>query len=323
MSKISILIPFKNAETWLKETIESIQSQDCEWELICIDDHSTDQGLSLIHDFNDERIQTVSNTGSGIVDALCTGFTLVTGDLITRMDADDVMPKGRLSLMANTLSNAPRKTIVTGKVRYFADGELSDGFASYESWMNERIEEKDFFKHIYRECTVASPNWMGFTEDFKEYNFFEQLNYPEDYDLLFRWYKNDFNIIGLNETTLLWRDHPSRTSKNSETYNQRALFELKLDWFNGLNPGKSIAILGAGTKGKIAADVLLTQGREVKWYDLNHTSFNTPVMGMEVNNYENINEDLLLVAIFPKERKELERFITSKGYVIGETAWYL
>ena len=47
---VSILMPFKDAELWITETIDSILSQEySDWELICVDDYSEDTGLSLIH----------------------------------------------------------------------------------------------------------------------------------------------------------------------------------------------------------------------------------------------------------------------------------
>ena len=324
MQLISIIIPFKDASQWISKTIESIQLQSGNWELICVNDHSTDGGEVEILKFQDTRIRVVKNEGTGIISALQTGLKHVNGSYLTRMDADDIMPKGRLLTMAELLSKSPPKTIVTGKVNYFSTGELSVGFANYEIWINERTDNNDFYKHIFRECPVASPNWMGRTEEFKTFDFFSQLKYPEDYDLVFRWLLNQFTIQVVRETTLLWRDHPKRISKNSNAYNQENLFKLKLGWFNFLHPKpKSIALLGAGTKGKIAAKILLKNSRVMNWYDLNYSNFNTPVYNQQINNYNLISEDLLLIAIYPEKREELEAFIRSKGYVLGTNAWYL
>jgi len=61
----------------------------------------------------------------------------------------------------------------------------------------------------------------------------------------------------------------------------------------------------------------------MNWYDLNYSNFNTPVYNQQINNYNLISEDLLLIAIYPEKREELEAFIRSKGYVLGTNAWYL
>jgi glycosyltransferase involved in cell wall biosynthesis len=323
--KISIILPFKNAEPWLKETIASIVEQTFnDWELICINDHSTDNGAQVIHSFKDSRIQVVQNEGIGIIKALQLGLKTSKGVFISRMDADDLMPLNRLQLMYGRIIDTPKKTIVTGKVKYFAEGKLSEGFLNYQNWVNERIDNQDHYKHIYRECVVASPNWVTRKQDLIESNLFDKLNYPEDYDLVFHWFENNFAIESLSEVTLLWRDHPTRTSKNSDTYNQEALFQLKINWFvRIMNKDQSLALLGAGTKGKLSMEVLQSKKVNATWYDLNYKNFNVPILGETIQDYNQINEDLLLISVFPKDQTELLKFIEAKGYTIGKNAWFL
>jgi len=323
--KVSILLPFKNAAPWLEETVSSILNQnDTDWELICINDHSGDNGAEIIENYQDSRIRVINNESKGIISALQLGLKLSTGNFITRMDADDIMPNGRLILLHDSLLNSARKTVVTGKVKYFAEGILSEGFLKYEQWVNERIDSQDHYDHIYRECVVASPNWMVRKEDLLDYNIFERLEYPEDYDLVFHWYKNQFNVKSLDTVTLLWRDHSTRTSKNSEVYNQRALFSLKIKWFIKLHGGeKSVAILGAGTKGKLTAEILSSHNQPFAWYDLKYGNFNAPINGQMIQDYNLITEDQLLISIYPKQRDSLLKFVESKGYTIGVNAWFL
>ncbi|MFT6982977.1 MAG: glycosyltransferase involved in cell wall biosynthesis [Crocinitomicaceae bacterium] len=323
--KISILLPFKNAEPWLKETIASIVEQIfTDWELVCINDHSTDNGTEIIRDFKDSRIQVIQNDGIGIIAALQLGLKSSQGEFITRMDADDLMPLNRLQIMHDRLIHTPKKTIVTGKVKYFAEGKLSDGFLNYQNWVNNRIDNQDHYKHIYRECVVASPNWMARKQDLIDYDLFDKLNYPEDYDLVFQWFENNFVIESLSDVTLLWRDHPTRTSKNSDTYNQEALFRLKINWFvRLLDKDKSLALLGAGTKGKLSMELLQSQKVQATWYDLNYKNYKAPLFGAAIQDYNQINEDLLLISIYPKNQTDLLKFMEAKGYTIGENAWFL
>ena len=67
---ISILIPFKNTELFLRECINSIINQTySNWELLIIDDHSTDKSYDLVEDYanKDKRIKLYKNDGSGII----------------------------------------------------------------------------------------------------------------------------------------------------------------------------------------------------------------------------------------------------------------
>ena len=324
---ISIIMPFRNAERWISETIDSIiQQSHTEWELIAVDDFSSDASLKLVEEFSikDERIRTCKNTSRGIIPALQLGLKEAKGFYITRMDADDIMPKDRLKLMLNTLKNTARNTVVTGKVAYFSATKVSEGYKKYENWLNERVTARDHFDHIYRECVVASPNWLVYKKALIETGIFDQLVYPEDYDMVFRFRENDFKIEGINETTLLWREHPDRTSRNSPVYDQKSFFELKLQWFLQLNELKTekIGIMGAGKKGKLVAKFFIDKEIDFDWYDQNYERFNNPILGKQILDQENINCTLLIVAVFPEKMENLLIYLDEKDYVIGKNAWF-
>ena len=325
--KVSILLPYYNAAPWIAETIQSIQDQTIRnWELICINDFSNDSSEDIVRELaeNDERIKPFSNETKGIIPALQLALSKASGFYITRMDADDLMPPNRLKLMTDMLMKYSDKTIVTGKVRYFSEGILSSGFHKYEQWVNDRIDKMDHYQHLYRECVVASPNWMARKSELTNIELLDKLQYPEDYDLVFRWFQHGFSIECVAEITLLWRDHPTRTSKTSDAYNQVALFKLKIDWFMTLHgKEKSLGVLGAGTKGKLAVDQLTSHSKDFRWYDLNAQKFNGKVGSIAIEDYNLISEDVLLICIYPSDLKGLEKFLASKGYFIGRNSWYL
>ncbi len=331
---ICILFPFHNAAPWIKETVDSIQNQSFEdWELIAVNDFSTDNSMVILEKIaeNDSRIQIHQNSQKGIIPALQLGLIHANGEFLTRMDADDIMPKNRLELMVNYMKSLPGKSIVTGKVEYFSDKPVSEGYLAYEAWLNERVVKEDYFDHIYRECVVASPNWLARTKEIKDSTIFSELSYPEDYDMVFRWMKNGFSIHGIDEVTLLWREHPDRTSRNSDIYDQASFFNLKLNWFCELHDTNSVAILGAGTKGKLTAKFLFNRQVNFNWYDLEWKKYGVPIFGEIIQNYElleakNVNDSeevKLLIAIYPKKKKPLLDFLTEKGFEIGENAWFL
>lgn len=324
---VSIIMPMKNASNWVVQTIESIQKQTLEnWELIIIDDHSDDDSFSLVENscLSDQRINCFKNEQSGIISALNQAFQAAKGQYITRMDADDIMPENRLQMMVDFLQTQPEKTIVTGKVTYFSDEAVSGGYRKYESWLDERAEKEDFYEHIYRECIVASPNWMGRTEEFRNYGLFSSFNYPEDYDLCFLWMKHGFSIKAIDEITLFWREHPLRTSRNSENYQQQAFFRLKLNWFMYFHPAvSSVGIIGLGTKGKLCAAHFYENNYPFNLYDLKAEKFNSPLFGKQVLSPENITDELVLIARYPENLSEIQQFIERKDYSIGKNAFWV
>lgn len=319
---ISILIPFRNAAPWIAEMIASIQAQDFQdWELICINDHSEDESATIVAQLTDERITLLDNNGKGIIPALQKGLAHAKGEFITRMDADDIMPLGRLQLFHEFLSQAPLRTIVTGKVMYFSQEEFSAGYRKYESWLNERIDNQDHYDQIYRECVIASPNWIARKADLIEHKIFDALVYPEDYHMTFLWKEHGFTIKGIPDVTLHWREHPARTSRNSDIYDQESFFGLKLREFVRQDLNGSLAILGAGTKGKLCASLLEEQDVEFQLYDLEHARYDGAEFS--VKPIDELQEDQALIAVYPDDRAPLERFLTAKGFTIGRNAWYV
>jgi glycosyltransferase involved in cell wall biosynthesis len=272
MSLISILTPYRNASAYIRETALSVLAQThTDWEWILVNDHSAENELEILDNLlDDPRIILLENKGRGIVDALCTAFEQAKGKYITRMDADDIMPEFKLDRMLEVLHNGEAR-IVTGKVKYFSGtGTVTPGYLAYEKWLNDRVDHQDFYAHIYRECSLASGNWMILKSDLEQRGGFTGLNYPEDYDLLFRWYEAGYTIKGLDLITHLWRDHDLRTSKTSENYQQKAFFSLKINRFITLDwdTKQQLIVNGTGQKGRLTAKMLM--GRNIPFIWVSH-----------------------------------------------------
>ena len=282
MAKISIITPFRNAESYILETAKSIFKQNyTNWEWILINDHSLENEESILFPYlKDERVRIIHNKGKGITNALVSGLEIATGEFVTRMDADDIMPEFKLRLFYEQLLDQ-ENDIVTGKVKYFSqDGIVSQGYQKYEEWLNDRVDSQDFYQDIYRECSVASGNWMMKTGLLKKCGGFEGLSYPEDYDLLFRWYENNLKIFGINEVTHLWREHPLRTSKTSKDYDQKSFFSLKINRFLKYDhKDKALILNGTGTKGKLTAKILISNNIQFQWVSIEPEKFRSGIYG--------------------------------------------
>lgn len=283
MSRISILTPYRNAEKFIRETAESVLGQThTNWEWILVNDHSGEHEVEAITDLMDDpRIILLENKGKGIVDALCTALEMASGEYITRMDADDVMPDFKLEVFLKSLQSS-KEHIVTGKVCYFSECcTISTGYQGYENWLNERVDKQDFYRHIYRECSLASGNWMMRKADLEDCGGFNDLNYPEDYDLLFRWYEAGFSIKGLDLVTHLWRDHELRTSKTSAHYQQKAFFSLKINRFIKLDwdSKQQLIVNGTGQKGRLTAKLLIKKQVPFVWVSHEPKKFPNGIFG--------------------------------------------
>ena len=107
---VSVLLPVYNAEPYLGAALESILRQDHKrLEIIAIDDGSRDRSLEIMRRYQqaDGRITIVSRENRGLIATLNEGLALAKGDLIARMDADDISYPSRLSRQVSSFVEQP------------------------------------------------------------------------------------------------------------------------------------------------------------------------------------------------------------------------
>lgn len=90
MPKISVVIPLYNKEKFIKQTLESVLNQTfADFEVLVINDGSTDKSWKIVSDFKDYRIRLYNQENSGVSKTRNTGIANAYGDLIVFLDADD------------------------------------------------------------------------------------------------------------------------------------------------------------------------------------------------------------------------------------------
>lgn len=108
MSKyfFSIILPVYNAEKYLKECIESVIKQSYQsWELIIIDDGSTDESINIYNSYTyDNRIKIFCQRNAGVSSARNIGLDASQGKYILFLDADDLLESNALDLIYNDIN---------------------------------------------------------------------------------------------------------------------------------------------------------------------------------------------------------------------------
>jgi len=319
---ISILMSIRNAEPFLVECLESIRDQSWkEWELLAVDDHSTDASAAILESFarQDSRIQPLRNPGKGIIPALRHAFSRSRGQLITRMDADDRMANFKLETLAQVLRERRKGHVVAGKVSYFSQSKLGAGYRKYADWLNGVVAENNWQANLYRECVLPSPCWMAFRDDLAWSGAFEGSRYPEDYDLCFRLRSAGLRFVGVPEVLHFWRDHPARSSRTQKVYRENSFFELKLDWFLRLDRDfdRPLCLWGAGKRGKEVARRLQHRGAIFRWITDNPEKQGKNIYGIAIEAMSDVRETKLaqwcIVVSSQDERKEIRDRLAQKG----------
>lgn len=121
MELISICIPAYNANKYIKQTLKAILSQNySNFEIIVIDDQSTDETFTTVENFNDLRVKIFKSKSKGAAAARNQAFNLSKGKYIVFMDADDWMPNNFLESQISCL-NHDDEVIIAQWGRFYKD----------------------------------------------------------------------------------------------------------------------------------------------------------------------------------------------------------
>jgi len=144
-AKVRIIMPAYNAQRFIHSSIKSIQRQTMEdWELIVVDDGSTDGTAQIVQKIIDRRIRLIRQDNAGPESARQRGFDGCSTEYVARMDADDEMAPDRLGSQVKYLDSHPDVVAVGGQVMYLSEDGRRHGFAS--SWP---LEHEDILKLLF------------------------------------------------------------------------------------------------------------------------------------------------------------------------------
>ena len=122
---ISFIVPVYNQEQYLIECVESVRQQtDASWELILVDDGSTDRSGDICDQYcgKDERIRAIHKENTGQYDTRMCGIRIAKGIYCTGLDADDYVEKNCVEVLKSIASIADYD-IMAWNMRTFGEGE--------------------------------------------------------------------------------------------------------------------------------------------------------------------------------------------------------
>jgi len=216
MPVISVVMPARDAEKYISDAVESILNQTFkDFELIIVNDGSTDKTLSIIESKGDDRIKIISTEGIGLVDSLNLGIASSQGDLIARMDADDIACLGRLEEQYSfLLKNRSYNFICSDVMLINTEGAV---IGSHE------LKVKDNYEFI-RGLTLKSqfkpiihPSVMFKKDLFDKVSGYRKYLAAEDRDLWLRMLHSNAQFAWLNKPLLKYRVNPNGESSTKRS----------------------------------------------------------------------------------------------------------
>jgi glycosyltransferase involved in cell wall biosynthesis len=201
---ISVVVPVHNTEPYLAQALESIRAQTyTRWELIVVDDGSTDRSVSVARSqaAQDPRIKVYEGPRAGVAPTLNAGVALAEGDLIARMDADDVAAPERFAVQLDWMRTTGAE-VCGSWVAWFGDlqgawwtPETHDGIARHQV-INASLIHPTVMMHA--EIARANPYRADFA--------------CEDYELWTRLVRSH-RMGNVPAVLLRYRRHPRQTTK--------------------------------------------------------------------------------------------------------------
>lgn len=332
--KVSIVLPIHNAGQFLQECIDSITKQTfSSWELLAIEDHSDDVSHEILLSASalDSRVRIHENPGQGVVDALNYGIGNARGELIARMDADDLMCHTRIEEQVNHLEKDSDLGLSSSLVTHFprSQGNERKGYEKYVQWTNSLITRNDLEANRFVDCTFAHPSVMFRKTIVEKFGGYSLGEFPEDFELWLRWMKSGVLMEKIEKNLLKWRDHPGRLSRRSSRYSQEAFNGLKVkylkDWINNQLDGDSRSIFawGAGKVAKKLSSLLLGNGIPIsEFIDTDPMKIGRTIHGLPVRSMETItspNQCFILILAGAREtRAEISQYLHARKFLLQE-----
>lgn len=183
---ISVLLPVFNAGNQLRPAVLSIINQTySNWELLIVDDGSTDGALNLIKDISDSRIIVMKKESNrGVTVRLNEAVSLAKGEYIARMDQDDISYPRRLELQLDFLMNNPRVDLLATKCIAIDKNNQIVGL------MRSKLNHCEISSKPWSGFLMPHPTWMAKTEWFKRFMYADPGPYfCDDQELLLRAHK--------------------------------------------------------------------------------------------------------------------------------------
>lgn len=258
---ISVVMPCYNAGMAVRSAVESIQAQTWkEWELIVIDDGSTDQSADIVESIaqNDQRVRLLRRPHRGVVAPSNEAMTQARGHFIARMDADDVSRPDRLRCQLKALIDNNHWGAVSCKTHFAGDPDKARGYAHHVHWANQAISTSEIELSRFVDLPVPHPTLMFRSELLDLHGDYRNGNFPEDYELVLRWISQGVIIGKVDQCLFDWYDPPSRLSRNDNRYDSLAFHRCKAPFLldaiekSGC-ANRDLWIVGAGRPARVNA----------------------------------------------------------------------
>lgn len=224
---ISIVLPVYNAEKFLPQCIDSIIKQThTNWELLALDDHSTDKSLDILRQYQkkDKRIKVFTNKKRlGVSQTSNKLIKKCKSKWIARMDADDIMLPHRLESQLKTLQQHPSVVVLGSQCSLINEQNKTIGQKNFPTCPQE------IFNMLFWACPVQQPSIMVNAHKLpSNFIWYSKEKTGEEINFLLRISRYG-NIVNSKQTFLKYRLHSHNLSlKQNQKRVFYSLFKIRI-----------------------------------------------------------------------------------------------
>ena len=224
MSYFSIVIPVYNKEKFVVKTLESVLNQTfTDYEVIIVNDGSTDQSEAKILEFKDSRIQYYSKKNEGVAVARNFGIEKATADYICFLDADDFWHPNFLETMHRFTSEFPEQKVFASAIEI--ETKHKTILAHYSIPKKSDFGIVNFFDASQKECVLWTSSVCIHKSVFEKVGTFDtKIKHGEDTELWIR-IGLQFPIFFIDKILARYVYDNESVSRNSNYFFEQYTFE--------------------------------------------------------------------------------------------------
>lgn len=202
---LSIIIPIYNSERVLEETIDSIIKQSGDFEVILINDGSTDCSLEICKEKQrlDPRIKVINSINLGVSHARNIGIQEARGEYVEFVDSDDLLQGDSISKIVDIITHV-YPDVILFSFKTFGNSEVVSQISGFEA-MDEYAVSMAIKEMLGKGTIVSSVNKVYRRELLQDISFNEELSYAEDYLFNLDFFSRVRKIVGVNDILYLYR----------------------------------------------------------------------------------------------------------------------
>lgn len=199
-------MPVYNGEQFLAETIQTCLDQTYKnWELLIIDDGSTDSTKAVVHSFEDVRIKYHFKENGGQASARNHGVSLSKGNWIAFLDADDLWTQDKLEKQINLITEEEAVNVVFTRGVIFSKTTQND----YPHGSLGLLKGPEWFKELYQQSEIINSSVLIQKTVAQNHPLDESpiVKGSEDWELWLKLCKAGCVFYGMKERLVKYRDH--------------------------------------------------------------------------------------------------------------------